>query len=154
MAALDSNAQEQQPEYFDFAVDIGGDIWGIHNHAMAGKALVCSVEGYHQSDELQAAESMLSSVVKELKDLATKIDESSFKYISVVNKSTHTALEADIEKSPNLAVMEKMKSMTEDQKVKFVRYSIRLLNNDPKLKRLTALYEKGQISIEQLMDMM
>lgn len=154
MATLDSNAQEQQPEYLDFIVDIGGDIWGIHNYALAGKALVCSVEDYDKSEELQAAESMFSSVIKKLNDLAIKIDESSFKYISVVNKSTHIALEADIEKSPDLAVMEKMKSMTEDQKAKFVRYSIRLLNNDPKLKRLTALYEKGQISIEQLMDMM
>lgn len=152
MAVSDSNVEVQQPDFFKFTADICCDIWEIHNHALAGRALVCSAEGYDLSYELMAVESMFSSVIKNLKVLVNKIDQSNNSHSYSGNKSTEAALEVGSEESPEMLVMEKMKNMTDDQKNKFVRYSIRLLNNDPKLKRLTAMYENGEITIYQLME--
>lgn len=154
MANSDSSVKPQQPDYFDFNVNLGCDIWSIHNQAMAGRALVCSVDGYETSYELMAVETMFATVMNGLKDMARKVDASCYDYIKKDGASINTEINSADVKLPERAVIEKMQNMTEHQKNKFVRYSIRLLNNDPKVKRLSEMYESGQITIEQLMDRM
>lgn len=53
-----------------------------------------------------------------------------------------------------MALIKNMRAMTEWEKTKFVRFGIRLLNNDAKAIRLSGMLEKGQISRHQLFSMM
>jgi hypothetical protein len=53
-----------------------------------------------------------------------------------------------------MELIEIMRAMTKWERTKFVRYGIRLLNNDAKAIRLSEMFEKGQISRHQLFSMM